>query len=140
MVSAARGKMKALRNIFTNPWALFGIVAYAVSLAVLWRNRTFGREDAISELVLFGILFPLLAWLGTLRARPLTVFARRSAGEMTLLGFCLALVAAYLIWGAALTDLLLPATWPASPRRKFLVIFARKLIAFVASPVAIVRF
>jgi len=132
--------MKTLRNIFTNPWALFGIVAYAVSLAVLWRNRTFGREDAISELVLFGILFPLLAWLGTLRARPLTVFARRSAGEMILLGFCLALVAAYLIWGAALTDLLLPASWTDSPRGKFLVVFARKLIVFVAIPFAMFRF
>ena len=132
--------MKALRNIFTNPWALFGIVAYAVSLAVLWRNRTFGREDAISELVLFGILFPLLAWLGTLRARPLMVFVRRSAGEMILLGVCLAFVAAYLVWGATLSEALLPASWIASPRGKFLVVFARKLIVFVAVPFVLFRF
>src|SRR4051812_23235411 len=132
--------MKTLRNIFTNPWALFGMAAYGASLALLWRNKTFGREDAISELVLFGILFPLLAWLGTLRARPLTLFIRRSAGEMILLGVCLGLVAAYLIWGSVLSDSLLPANWIASPRGKFVVIFARKLIVFVAIPFALFRF
>lgn len=132
--------MKTLRNIFTNPWALFGIAAYAASLALLWRNKTFGREDAISELVLFGFAFPLLAWLGTLRARPLTLFIRRSAGEMLLLGVCLALIAAYLIWGSALSDAMLPANWIASPRGKFLVVFVRKLIVFVVIPFVLFRF
>jgi membrane protease YdiL (CAAX protease family) len=132
--------VKTLRNIFTNPWALFGIAAYAVSLALLWRNNAFGREDAISELVLFGIAFPLLAWLGTLRARPLTLFIRRSAGEMILLSVCLGLVAVYLIWGSALSDALVPANWIASPRGKFLVIFTRKLIVFVAVPFVLFRF
>jgi len=132
--------MKTLRNIFTNPWALFGIAAYAAGLALLWRNKTFGREDAISELVLFGIIFPLLAWLGSLRARPLPLLIRRSAGEMILLAVCLGLVAAYLIWGSALSDALLPANWIASPRGKFLVVFARKLIVFVVIPFSLFRF
>ena len=132
--------MKTLRNIFTNPWALFGIAAYAASLALLWRNKTFGREDAISELVLFGFAFPLLAWLGTLRARLLTLFIRRSAGEMLLLGVCLALIAAYLIWGSALSDAMLPANWIASPRGKFLVVLVRKLIVFVVIPFGLFRF
>ena len=132
--------MKTLRNIFTNPWALFGIAAYAASLALLWGNKTFGREDAISELVLFGIAFPLLAWLGTLRARPLTIFVRRSAGEIILLGFCLVLVALFLIWGTALSEALVPADWIASPRGKFVLILARKLIIFVFIPFGLFRF
>jgi membrane protease YdiL (CAAX protease family) len=132
--------MRTLRNIFTNPWALFGIAAYAASLALLWRNQTFGREDAISELVLFGFAFPLLAWLGTLRARPLTLFVRRSAGEMILLALCLVIVALYLIWGAAISDALVPAAWMASPRIKFLIVVARKLIVFVVIPWALFRF
>ncbi|HEX4641617.1 MAG TPA: CPBP family intramembrane glutamic endopeptidase [Chthoniobacterales bacterium] len=132
--------MKTLRNIFTNPWALFGMAAYAASLALLWRNKTFSREDAISELVLFGFAFPLLAWLGTLRARPLTIFVRRSAGEMILLGLCLVFVAAYLIWGAAFSDALVPASWIASPREKFVITFTRKLIVFVLVPFALFRF
>ena len=132
--------MKTLRAIFTNPWALFGIAAYAGSLALLWRNKTFGHEDAIAELVLFGFAFPLLAWLGTLRARPLAIFVRRSAGEMLLLGLCLALVAAYLIWGTALSEALMPAGWIAAPRGKFLITLARKLIVFVLVPFALFRF
>ena len=132
--------MKTLRNIFKNPWALFGIAVYAASLALLWRNKTFGREDAISELVLFGFAFPLLAWLGTLRARPLVISVRRSPGEMILLGLCLVFVAVYLIWGSTLSDALLPASWMASPRGKFLVIVVRKLIVFVLVPFALFRF
>lgn len=132
--------MKTLRNIFTNPWALAGMVAYGASLALLWRNKTFGREDAIAELIIFGIAFPLLAWLGTLRARPLEIFVRRSSAEMILLGFCLVLVALYLIWGTALTDAMVPVSWLASPRGKFLIILARKLIVFVIIPFALFRF
>ena len=132
--------MKALRNIFTNPWALAGIFVYGLSLALLWRNKTFGREDAISELILFGFAFPIVAWVGSLRARPLTLYVRRSATEMILLGLCLVLVAAYLIWGSALSDALLPASWMASARLKFLVIFARKLIVFVLIPFSLFRF
>jgi len=132
--------MKTLRNIFTNPWALAGMVAYGASLALLWRNKTFGREDAIAELIIFGIAFPLLAWLGTLRARPLTLFVRRSSAEMILLGFCLVLVALSLIWGSALIDAMGPASWLESPRGKFLILLARKLIVFVLIPFALFRF
>jgi membrane protease YdiL (CAAX protease family) len=132
--------MKALRNIVTNPWALFGMAAYALSLALLWRNNVFSREDAISELVLFGFAFPLLAWLGTWRGRPLTLAVRRSSREMILLGFCLAVIAAYLIWGSALSDALLPAAWITSPRVKFFVILVRKLTLFVLVPFALFRF
>lgn len=132
--------MKTLRSIFTNPWALAGMAAYGASLALLWRNNTFGREEAVAELIIFGIAFPLLAWLGTLRARPLELFVRRSSAEMIVLGFCLALVALYLIWGTALTDALLPASWLESPRGKFLVVFTRKLIVFVLVPFLLFRF
>lgn len=131
--------MKSLRSIFTNPWALAGIVVYGLSLSLLWRNKTFGREDAISGLILFGFAFPLLAWLGSLQARPLTLFVRRSATEMILLGLCLGFVAAYLIWGSALSDALLPGSWMASARIKFLVVLVRKLVVFVLVPFALFR-
>jgi membrane protease YdiL (CAAX protease family) len=132
--------MKTLRNIFANPWALLGIAAYGTSLTLLWRNKTFGREDAMSELILFGFAFPILAWIGTLRARPLSLNVHRSAAEMAVLGFCLLLVAFYLIWGTALSDALFPARWLASPRGKFLIIFTRKLFVFVLIPFALFRF
>src|SRR5205085_12438151 len=78
----ARTHMKTLRNIFGNIWVLLGLTAFVLSLAILWRNPGFGREDAIGGIIIFGIAFPLLAWLTTLKARPLVVRTERNAAEM----------------------------------------------------------
>jgi membrane protease YdiL (CAAX protease family) len=139
MVSPPAPGMKALRDIFTNVWVLLGIAAYGVSLAVLWRNPNFGHQDAIAELIIFGIAFPVLAWVATLRARPLEVMARRSSAEMWLLFGCLVLVSLYLVWGAALSELFIPLNWLASPRLKIFIVLARKLIVFVALPFILFR-
>jgi membrane protease YdiL (CAAX protease family) len=131
--------VKTLRNIFGNAWVLVGLAAFAVSLAILWRNPAFGREDAIGGIIVFGIAFPLLAWVTTLRARPLSVTAQRSSAEMWVLFACLAGVVVYLIWGAVLSEGLVPASWLASPRGKFLVVLGRKLLVFVVIPFALFR-
>lgn len=132
--------MRALRNILTNPWALAGIVIYSASLALLWPNNSFDHKDAIWELIIFGLAFPLVAWLTTLRAEPLPLTVRRRPPEMMVLGLCLAVVTLYLIWGSALSDTLVPANWMASPRVKFVIVFARKLFVFVAIPFLLFRF
>ena len=137
--AAARPCLKTLRNIFGNVWVLVGIATFAVSLTTLWRHPNFGRQDAVGGLVIFGIIFPLLAWVTTLRARPLTLPERRSSGEMWLLFACLIGVTLYLIWGAALSEAILPASWLASPRVKFAVVLIRKLIVFVAIPFLLFR-
>jgi len=131
--------VKTLRVIFGNVWVLLGLAAFAVSLAVLWRNPSFGREDAISGIIIFGIGFPLLAWVTTLRAKPLTVAVRRSPGEMWLLLGCLIGVTLYLVWGTALSEMLVPPSWLASPRVKFFVVLTRKLIVFVVIPFVLFR-
>ena len=131
--------MKTLRNIVGNPWVLLGVGAYGVSLAILWRNKGFAPEDALSLLVIFGLAFPLLAWVTTLRAHPLMLTVQRGAAEMWLLFACLIGVTLYLIWGAALSEALVPASWLASERGKFSVVFARKLIVFVAIPFGLFR-
>lgn len=131
--------MKTLRNIFGNVWVLLGLGAFALSLAILWRNPGFGRGDAIGGMVIFGIAFPLLAWGTTLRARPLAVTVRRSAAEMALLFACLLLVTLFLIWGPRLSEMLVPADWLASPRVKFFLVLVRKLIVFVAIPFLLFR-
>lgn len=129
-----------MRNIFGNVWVLLGLAAFALSLAILWRNPSFGREDAIGGIVIFGIAFPLLAWVMTLRARPLAMTVRRSSAEMWVLFACLVGVILYLIWGAALSEALVPANWLASPRGKFFMVLGRKLIVFVVIPFALFRF
>jgi membrane protease YdiL (CAAX protease family) len=131
--------VKALRNIFGNGWVLLGIVAYCTSLALLWQNKSFGRGDAIAELIIFGVAFPLLAWVATLRVRPLALAARRSTGEMWLLFACLILVTLYLIWGAQLSEAFVPGSWIFHPRSNFFVVLARKLIVFVAIPFILFR-
>ena len=99
---------------------LLGLAGYGVSLAVLWRNPSFGHQDAITELIIFGLVFPLLAWITTLRAQPLTLQVRRSSGEKWLLFGCLIGVMFYLVWGTGLSELFVPLNWLAAPRLKFL--------------------
>jgi membrane protease YdiL (CAAX protease family) len=65
--------------------------------------------------------------------------AHRSAAEMLLLFACLIGVTLYLIWGTALSEALVPASWLASERAKFFVVFTRKLIVFVAIPFVLFR-
>jgi uncharacterized protein len=115
------------------------MAAYGVSLAILWRNKTFAPEDAIVMLVIFGLVFPLLAWVTTLRAQPLTLTVHQSAGEMWLLLACLIGVIVFLVWGTALSEALFPASWLSSDRGKFLVVLARKLIVFVGIPFVLFR-
>jgi membrane protease YdiL (CAAX protease family) len=131
--------LKTLRLIFGNLWVLLGFAAYGISLAILWRNKSFAPEDAISVLVIFGLAFPLLAWVTTLRASPLTLAVRRSAAEMWLLFACLIGVTLYLVWGPALSEMLVPAGWLASERGRFFMVLARKLIVFVAIPFVLFR-
>lgn len=131
--------MRTLRNIFGNAWVLFGLAAFAVSLAILWRNPGFGREDAIGGIIIFGVAFPLLAWVTTLRAKPLPLTARRSSAEIWVLVACLIAVTLYLVWGTALSEMLVPASWLASPRTKFFLVLMRKLIVFVAIPFVLLR-
>jgi hypothetical protein len=53
--------MKTVRKIFDDRWVLLGVLLYLASIAILWRNKNFERADALSELLLFGLAFPLLA-------------------------------------------------------------------------------
>jgi membrane protease YdiL (CAAX protease family) len=137
---SATRRVKALRNIFTNPWVLAGVVIYVASLALLWRNKTFSHADAITELIIFGFAFPLVAWLTTLKAKRLPIAARRNGAEMALLFACLAGVTLYLIWGSTISEMVVPLRWMASERLKFFIVFARKLIVFVALPFLLFRF
>src|SRR5947207_1767761 len=100
--------MKTLRNILGNLWVFFGLGAFTVSLAILWRHPDFGREDALSALIIFGIAFPVVAWLASFKVRPLVVRMERSATEMGVLFVCLAGITLYLIWGPALSEALIP--------------------------------
>jgi membrane protease YdiL (CAAX protease family) len=132
-------EMRLLRQIFTNPWALVGIAGYAASFFLLGHNKTFAPGDAISVLVIFGLIFPFLAWVTTIRARPLNLTIHRNPAEMWLLLACLIGVTLFLVWGSALSEALLPASRVSSGRGKFLLVLTRKLLVFVVIPFLLFR-
>ena len=117
-----------------------GLVLYACSFAVLLRNRNFEPGGAVLVLVLFGIIFPALAWLATLRAVPLSISIHPTAREMLVLVACLIALSIYLIGGPQWIDNHLPQTWMGSPQIKFFVTLAKKLMVFVLVPFGIFRF
>ncbi len=129
--------MKSLRNLVTNRWFIFAIVLYIGSLFVLSRRTEFSISEALIELIIFGIAFPLLAWLATIRARPLTIRVHPIGAEMlALLAYVLAL-SVYLAFGPQAIDSWLPQDWIASDRIKFFGTLGKKLLVFVALPLGI---
>ena len=130
-------RMKTFRNLFTNPWFVLAILLYIGSLFVLSRRSEFSISEALIELVIFGLAFPLLAWLATIRARPLTIRVDPSGAEMlALLAYVVAL-SVYLAFGLQTIDSWLPQDWIASDRIKFFVTLGKKLLVFVALPLVI---
>src|SRR6266705_4326358 len=130
-------RMKTFRSLFANLWFVFAIVLYIGSLFVLSRRTEFSISEALIELIIFGIAFPLLAWLATIRARPLTIRVHPTGVEMlALLAYVLAL-SVYLAFGPQAIDSWLPQDWIASDRTKFFVTLGKKLLVFVALPLVI---
>jgi len=117
-----------------------GLILYACAFAILLRNRSFEPAEAIVVLVLFGVVFPLLAWAATLRAEPLSISVKSSVSALiTLTGYVI-LLSLYLIGGPQWIDQHLPHPWVDSARIKFFIGLAKKLVVFVVIPFAIFRF
>ena len=123
-----------------NPVAIGGLILYAVSFTVLLQNKNFEPGGALIVLALFGIIFPALAWLATLRAVPLSISVQPTAREMLVLGACIAALSLYLVGGPQWINNHLPQTWIDSSRINFFITLAKKLIVFVLIPFGIFRF
>src|SRR6476660_5747777 len=117
-----------------------GLILYACAFAILLRNRNFEPAGAIVVLVVFGVVFPLLAWAATLRAVPLSISVRSSASTLIALTGYVVLLSLYLIGGPQWIDQHLPHSWVDSARISFFIVLVKKLIVFVAIPFAIFRF
>jgi len=123
-----------------NPVAIGGLMLYVVSFTVLLQNRNFEPGGALIVLALFGIIFPALAWLATLRAVPLSISVHPTAREMLVLVACIVALTVYLVSGPQWINNHLPQTWIDSPRINFFITLAKKLIVFVLIPFGIFRF
>jgi hypothetical protein len=54
------------------------LILYVCAFAVLLRNKSFDTSSAVVVLIVFGIVFPLIAWIATRRAIPLSISTRRA--------------------------------------------------------------
>src|SRR5215217_2708841 len=76
-----------------------GLILYASAFTILLRNKSFQPAEAIFVLVLFGVVFPLLAWTATLRAAPLSISVKPTTSALiALIGYVI-LLSLYLIGG-----------------------------------------
>jgi len=117
-----------------------GLLLYACAFATLLRNKSFDVVAAVVVLVVFGIALPLIAWIATRRAVPLSISNKPRASEIIVLSAYIVALSLYLIGGPQWVDQHLPSSWIDSLRVKSLISLAKKLVVFVAFPFAIFRF
>src|SRR5215510_12406065 len=117
-----------------------GLILYACAFAILLRNKSFEPAEALIVLVVFGGVFPLLAWAASLRAVPLSISIKPSTSALIALTGYVILLSLYLVGGPQWIDQHLPHSWIDSARIRFFVALAKKLVVFVVIPFAIFRF
>ena len=128
------------RSFARNLILIGGLLLYACAFALLLTNKSFDVAGAVIVLVVFGIVLPLIAWIATRHAIPLSISIQPGASELIVLtGYVIAL-SLYLIGGPQWIDQHLPSFWINSERIKFFITLAKKLLVFVAIPFAIFRF
>jgi CAAX protease family protein len=117
-----------------------GLILYACAFALLLRNKSFDATDAVVVLIIFGIGFPFIAWVATRRALPLLISITPGRSQLIILIGYIVLLSLYLIGGPQWIDQHLPSAWIDSVRTKFFVTLTKKLLVFVAIPLAIFWF
>jgi membrane protease YdiL (CAAX protease family) len=136
MQNAANGS----RSLHRNHILIGGWILYACAFAALLRNKTFDATGAVVVLIVFGIVFPFIAWITTRHALPLSISANPSKSQLIVLIGYIIVLSVYLISGPQWIDQHLPSSWIDSVRIKFFVTLTKKLIVFVVIPFAIFRF
>jgi uncharacterized protein len=116
------------------------VVLYVCAFTVLLQNKSFDATGAVVVLIVFGIAFPLIAWIATRRAVPLSISVKPGKSQLIVLFGYIIILSIYLIGGPQWIDQHLPPSWINSVRIKFFVTLAKKLVVFVAIPLAIFRF
>jgi CAAX protease family protein len=117
-----------------------GLLLYCGFFAILLGNKSFEAAGAVVVLVVFGIVLPLIAWLTTRHAVPLSISIQSRLPELMMLIAYVIAVSLYLIGGPQWVDQHLPSAMMDSARIKFVITLAKKLFIFVAIPFAIFRF
>jgi len=123
-----------------NPVLIGGLILYASAFVILLRNKSFDAAGAVVVLIVFGIVFPLIAWISTRPAKPLSISVRPDKSQLIVLIGYIIVLSVYLVGGPQWIDQHLPSSWIDSDRTRFFITLAKKLLVFVAIPFAIFRF
>jgi uncharacterized protein len=116
-----------------------GLLIYCGAFAILLGNRNFEVTSAVFVLVIFGMVLPLIAWVTTRRAIPLSISIQPGTTELIVLVSYVVAVSLYLIGGPQWIDQHLPNAWIDSARIEAVITLAKKLVVFVVIPFAIFR-
>jgi len=95
MENAASSSRLFSRNLIL----IGGLLLYACAFATLLRNKSFDVVAAVVVLVVFGIALPLIAWIATRRAVPLSISNKLRASEIIVLSAYIVALSLYLIGG-----------------------------------------
>src|SRR5215469_11155993 len=128
------------QHLARNRILIGGLILYACAFAVLLRNKSFDVTSALVVFVVFGIVFPLMAWVATRRAIELSISVKPGKSQLIVLIGYIIVLSVYLVGGPQWIDLHLPSSWVDSAQTKFFISLGKKLIVFVAIPFAIFRF
>ena len=115
-------------------------ILYACAFTILLRNKDFDATGAVVVLIVFGIVFPLIAWIATRRAIPLSISVTSDKSQLIVLIGYIIVLSVYLVGGPQWIDQHLPSSWIDSARTRFFITLAKKLVVFVVIPFAIFRF
>ena len=69
-----------------NPILIGGLILYVCAFAILLQRKGFDASGAVVVLIVFGIVFPLLAWASTRRAIPLSISVKPNSEELAEIG------------------------------------------------------
>jgi hypothetical protein len=116
------------------------IILYVCAFTILLPNKNFDAIGAVIVLFVFGILFPVIAWIAIRRAFPLSISIKPGKSQLIVLIGYIIVVSVYLTGGPQWIDQHLPSAWIDSVRIKFFITLAKKLLVFVVIPFAIFRF
>src|SRR6266513_2821836 len=123
-----------------NPILIGGLILYVCAFAILLQRKGFDASGAVVVLIVFGIVFPFLAWASTRRAILLSISVKPNKSQLIVLIGYIVVLSIYLVGGPQWIDQHLPSSWIDSARTRFLITLAKKLVVFVAIPFVIFRY
>ena len=102
-----------------------GLLLYCGAFAIPLGDKSFDAAGAVVVLIVFGIVLPLIAWIATRHAIPLSISIQSGAPELIVLIAYVVALSLYLIGGPQWIDQHLPSAWPDSLRIKFVITLAK---------------